>query len=67
MEGGSTVVPAQSSVQLFIPLPEIGNCDILVVFCEMYTVIVLFELCRSLKCNTICNIWLVDTYLEIAV
>ena len=28
----SAVVPAQGSFQLFIPLPEIGNCDILAVF-----------------------------------
>ena len=28
----STVVPSQGSFQLFIPLPEIGNCDVLVVF-----------------------------------
>ena len=63
----STVVLTQGSFQLFIPLSEIGNCDILVVFCEMYAVIVCFELCCSLKCKTICNIWLVDTYLEIVV
>ena len=62
----NTVVPTQGSFQLFILLPEIGNCDVLVVFCERDTVIVLFELCCSLKCKTICNIWLLDTYLEIA-
>ena len=50
MERESTVVPTEGSFQLFIPLPEIGNCDILVVFCEMYTVIVLFDLCCSVKC-----------------
>jgi len=28
----SAVVPGEGSFQLFIPLPEIGNCDVLVVF-----------------------------------
>jgi hypothetical protein len=57
----STVVPAKGSFQLFILLPEIGNWNILVMFCERYTVIFLFELCCNLKCKIICNIWLVDT------
>jgi hypothetical protein len=55
MEKESIVVLADGSFQLFIPLPEIGNCDFLVVFCERDTVIVLFELCCSLKGMTICN------------
>jgi len=63
----STVVATQGSFHLLMPLPETGNCDILIVFCERYIVIVLFVLCCSLRCKTICNIWLVDTYLEIAV